>query len=63
MPTHVFAATLTGIYSRPTSGSMATWTHVTSIAFTNASWPATSLIMAGSGTTKKFYAAFRGDTV
>ena len=42
---------------------MATWTHVTSIAFTNASWPATSLIMAGSGTTKKFYAAFRGDTV
>lgn len=63
VPTHVFAATLSGIYSRPTSGSMTTWNNVTSPAFTNASGSATSLIVAGSGAVKKFYAAFRGDKV
>jgi hypothetical protein len=61
--TNVWAATQTGIYRRPTSGSMATWNLVSSPAFANPSGRATAMVAAGSGATKVFYAAFEGDKV
>ena len=61
--TNVWAATQSGIYRRPTSGSMASWNLVSSPVFTNASGNATAMVVAGSGATKVFYAAFEGDTV
>ncbi|MGE5180730.1 MAG: hypothetical protein ACM31C_01645 [Acidobacteriota bacterium] len=63
VPATVLAATTAGIYRRPTSGSMATWTQVTSSAFTSSSGQVSSLIVAGSGATKRYYAAFYGDRV
>ncbi|MFD9207092.1 hypothetical protein ACFVZM_12520 [Streptomyces sioyaensis] len=62
-PALVLAATSNGIYRRPASGSMTSWTQVTSPAFTNASGTVTSLIVAGTGTNKTYYAAFLGDRV
>jgi hypothetical protein len=62
-PTTVFATTPIGIYQRPTTGSMATWTQVTSAVFTNSSGPATSMIVAGSGATKTYYVAFPEDNI
>ena len=62
-PTNVFAATPRGIFRRPTSGSMNTWSQVISPAFANPSGRVTALIVAGSGATKNFYAAFSGDKV
>lgn len=62
-PTRVLAATTAGIYRRPTSGSKATWAQVTSPAFTTATSAACSLIVAGAGTTKRYYTAFDGDGV
>jgi len=62
-PTHVFAATTKGLFRRPTSGSMATWTLVTSTAFTNASGAVSSIVAAGLGAAKRFYAAFAWDQV
>jgi hypothetical protein len=62
-PSTVIAATMSGLYRRPTSGSMATWTHVASAAFTNASGEASDLVVAGSGASKRYYAAFDSDRV
>jgi hypothetical protein len=61
--TNVWAATQRGLYRRPTGGGMATWTLVTDPHFTNASGPVSSMAVAGSGTTKRFYVAFPGDAV
>jgi hypothetical protein len=62
-PAVVLAATWQGLFQRPTAGSPATWNHLTSPAFTNANNLATSLIVAGSGAGKTYYAAFYGDQV
>jgi hypothetical protein len=62
-PTNVYAATTSGIYKRPTSGSFASWTPVTSPTFTSSSGAASSLIAAGSGGGRTFYAAFYNDKV
>ena len=61
--TMVLAATTKGLYRRPTSGSMDTWSLVTSPAFTNGSGAASALIVAGSGTGKTYYLAFESDNV
>jgi hypothetical protein len=61
--TNVWAATQNGIYRRPTSGSMATWTLVSSPAFANSNGLATAMAVGGSGASKIFYAAFEGDNV
>jgi hypothetical protein len=62
-PTQVFAATTAGLVRRPTSGSMATWTQVTSAAFANSNGAVSDLILAGTGAGKRWYAAFYGDKV
>lgn len=59
-PTNVYAATTAGLYKRPTSGSMATWTQVTSPAFTSSGSPVCSFIASGSWASRTFYAAFYG---
>jgi hypothetical protein len=59
----VLAATFGGVFQRPTSGSAATWSQITSAAFTNPSNWATSLIIAGRGANKTYYVAFYGDNV
>lgn len=61
--TMVLTATTKGLYRRPTSGSMDTWSLVTSPAFTNGSGAASALIVAGSGTGKTYYLAFESDNV
>lgn len=63
VPTHVFAATNSGIFRRPTTGPVTTWIQVTSATFTNSNGSVSDLIVVGSGATKKFYAAFSGDRV
>ena len=62
-PSVVLAGTGRGIFRRPTAGSPATWTQVTSPAFTNPGNAISELIAAGSGASKRYYAAFRGDKV
>jgi hypothetical protein len=59
----VLAATTSGICKRPLAGSPATWNQVTSSSFTNGNGWVTSLIVAGQGVSKTYYAAFHGDTV
>jgi len=60
--TKIIAATTQGMFARP-AGSPSTWTLVTSAAFTNATGAASSLIVAGSGASKAYYAGFDGDRV
>lgn len=62
-PTHVYAATDIGLFRRPTTAPFSTWTHITSASFTNANGSVSDLIVAGSGATKMFYAAFSSDRV
>jgi hypothetical protein len=62
-PTRVLAATTAGIFRRPTSGSMTSWTQVTSPTFANGNAAASGLIVAGTGAAKSWYAAFYGDKV
>lgn len=62
-PTGVLAATSSGLYRRPTAGGATTWTQVTSPVFSSPSGPVTSLIVAGTGASKTYYAAFRNDKV
>jgi len=61
--THVLAATTSGLYRRPTSGSVATWTQVTSASFANNNGEVSDLIVAGTGASKTWYAAFYNDKV
>jgi hypothetical protein len=63
VPTHVFAATNGGIFRRPLAAPFLNWVQVTSAAFTNSNGRVSDLIVAGSGATKKLYAAFSGDKV
>ncbi len=63
VPTHVFAATNAGIFRRPLAAPFSNWTQVTSATFTNSNGRVSDLIVAGSGATKRFYAAFSGDRV
>lgn len=62
---NVYAQSFLGIFKRPTSGSVTTWTQVTSPSFPTsmANNPPMSLIVVGSGATKLFYASFFGDRV
>lgn len=62
-PTHVLAATNAGIFRRPLMAPFTNWTQVTSAAFANSSGAVSDLIIAGSGATKTYYAAFSGDRV
>ncbi|MGD3109365.1 hypothetical protein [Streptomyces sp. YGL11-2] len=62
-PALVLAATGAGIYRRPASGSTTSWTQVTAPAFSNAAGPVSSLIVAGTGASKTYYAAFSNDRV
>jgi len=58
----VFAATTSGLWSRPTSGSVTNWTQVTSPVFANSSGKVSAFIADIVGTTRTFYAAFWGDS-
>lgn len=60
---HVYAATTAGLFKRPTAGSVASWTQVTSPSFTNGNGWVSDFIAAGKGASKMFYAAFNGDGV
>jgi hypothetical protein len=62
-PSIVHAATNVGIFRRPGSSPFTTWTQVTSSTFTNANLPANDIIIAGSGSSKMYYAVFQGDRV
>jgi hypothetical protein len=62
-PTRVYAATSNGLYQRPTSGSVANWTQISSSSFTKVDGIASDLIVAGSGASKRYYAAFESDHV
>jgi hypothetical protein len=56
-PALVIAATGRGIFRRPGTGSTATWTQaVAGLAASNG--PVSDLTVAGSGATKRYYAAF-----
>jgi len=57
-PAVVLAATSAGIFRRPTSAPFTTWTQVTSPAFSAPSSRASALVVAGSGASKRYYAAF-----
>jgi hypothetical protein len=59
----VFAATSTGIFRRPRSGSRDAWDQVTDPLFRNPTGAVSDLIVAGSGTDKHYYAAFWDDGV
>jgi hypothetical protein len=56
-PSIVLAATTAGIFRRPASAPFTTWTQVTSSAFTAPSGRASSLVVAGTGASKRYYAA------
>lgn len=61
---NVYAQSFNGIFKRPTSGSAANWTPVTSPNFPSTSTnPPMSMIVVGSGATKRYYAAFYNDRV
>jgi hypothetical protein len=62
-PTVVLAATSAGLFRRPAAAPFTAWTQVSSAAFTNASLTASALVVAGSGASKRYYAAFYGDRV
>jgi hypothetical protein len=61
-PNQVLAATSTGIYTRPAAAPFGTWAQQAG-TFTNPNGQVSDLIVVGSGATKKYYAAFRGDQV
>lgn len=56
-PSVVLAATTAGIFRRPAAAPFTAWTQVTG-AFASPASPATALVVAGSGTSKRWYAAF-----
>jgi hypothetical protein len=56
-PAVVLAATTSGIFRRPTSAPFTTWAQVTSPAFTSPNARASALVVAGSGASKRYYAA------
>lgn len=60
--TRAYAATDRGLYRRPVSAPYTTWQQVTGAPF-NSYGTVTDLVVAGSGTSKRFYAAFPGDRV
>jgi hypothetical protein len=62
-PDLVFAATSTGIFRRPASGSRDTWDQVTDPLFRIPTGAVSDLIVAGSGGGRHYYAAFWGDGV
>jgi len=62
-PSVVYAATSSGLFRRPTAAPFTTWGQITSVTFTNANGSASDLIVAGSGASKRYYAAFDNDRV
>ena len=61
--TRVFAATNIGLFQRPLVAPFSNWNLITSPAFANANAPVTDFIIAGSGASKRHYAAFHLDKV
>jgi hypothetical protein len=61
-PSIALAATSAGLYRRPASGSPASWTRITSASFP-ASAAATDVIVAGTGSNKRYYVAFQGGAI
>ena len=59
----VYAATTAGLYRRPAGSPFTTWTLVTSPTFTNANGAVSDVIVAGTGASKRFYAAFNSERV
>jgi hypothetical protein len=59
--TVVLAATSAGLYRRPASGSAASWTKITSASFPASA--ATDVLIAGTGSAKRYYVAFQGGAV
>lgn len=57
-PAIVLAATTVGIFRRPAAAPFTNWTQVASPVFTAPTTHATSLVVAGTGATKAYYAAF-----
>ena len=57
----VLAATSAGLFRRPATGGVASWTQITSPAFPSAA--ATDVLVAGTGATKRYYVAFQGGSV
>jgi hypothetical protein len=62
-PTIVHAATTVGILRRPAAAPFTNWAQVTSPAFTDPSGRATSIVVAGTGASKRYYAAFQSGGV
>lgn len=60
---NVYAASSIGLYRRPATAPFTNWTQITSPAFTNSNAPASDVVVAGTGATKTFYAAFENDQV
>ena len=60
--TRVYAATTHGLYQRPIGGSFTTWNQING-TFTKSTAAASDIIIAGTGTNKRYYAAFWGDKV
>lgn len=62
-PSIVIAATTVGMFRRPTTSPFTTWTQVTDPDFVTPAGPATDLVVAGTGASKLYYAAFIGGAV
>jgi hypothetical protein len=58
-PTVVLAATTSGLFRRPAAAPFTGWTQVTSPAFTAPTTRATSIVVAGTGASRMYYAAFQ----
>lgn len=61
-PSIVLAATTQGLFRRPAAAPFTTWTQVTSPAFTSPNAQATSIVVAGTGASKRYYLAFVNGT-
>jgi hypothetical protein len=59
----VYAASSRGLFQRPLAAPFTTWSQVSSVTFTNANGAVSDFVIAGSGGSKRYYAAFWGDAV
>ena len=62
-PSIVLAATTQGLFRRPATAPFSAWAQVTSPAFSSANVPATAIVVAGPGSTKRYYLALGDGTV
>jgi hypothetical protein len=61
-PAFVLAATQGGLFQRPAAAPFTTWAQQTA-GFTTPNGRCTSVVVAGTGAAKRWYAAFAGETV